>query len=89
VLRTICGRKQGIGGASSRYGIKHVLPINDDVVVAHVARHSLDATGQPIEPTTQTDGAFSEMALYVLVRRDDTWWLPAGQNTPIRPGGAI
>ena len=24
----------------------------------------------------------------VLVRRDDTWWLAAGHNTPIRPGGA-
>jgi hypothetical protein len=25
------------------------------------------------------------MALYVLVRRDGTWWLAAGQNTPVRP----
>jgi hypothetical protein len=24
------------------------------------------------------------MALYVLVRRGGTWWLAAGQNTPIR-----
>lgn len=28
---------------------------------------------------------FSEMAMYVLVRRDGKWWLAAGQNTPIRP----
>jgi hypothetical protein len=28
---------------------------------------------------------FSEMAMYVLVRRDRRWWLAAGQNTPIRP----
>jgi hypothetical protein len=28
------------------------------------------------------------MALYVLVRRDEGWWLAAGQNTQIRPGGA-
>jgi hypothetical protein len=26
------------------------------------------------------------MALYVLVRRDRTWWVAAGQNTLIRPG---
>ncbi|WP_238981380.1 hypothetical protein [Williamsia herbipolensis] len=29
------------------------------------------------------NGAFSEMAMYVLVRRDGMWWLAAGQNTPI------
>jgi hypothetical protein len=33
------------------------------------------------------DGAdrsgFSEMTLYVLVERDGTWWLAAGQNTPV------
>jgi hypothetical protein len=43
---------------------------------------------QPIEPSSDTNDAFSEMALYVLVRRDGTWWVAAGQNTPIRPGGA-
>jgi len=30
-----------------------------------------------------------ELALYVLARRDGTWWLAAAQNTPIRPGGAV
>lgn len=78
----------GTGGPSSRYQIERVLPVSQDVVVAHVARLALDANGEPIEPTTGTDDAFSEMAMYVLVRREDTWWLAAGQNTPIRPGGA-
>lgn len=78
----------GTGGPSSRYQIERVLPVSQDVVVAHVARLALDANGEPIEPTTDTDDAFSEMAMYVLVRREDTWWLAAGQNTPIRPGGA-
>jgi hypothetical protein len=27
---------------------------------------------------------FSEMALYVLVRREGHWWLAAGQNTPFQ-----
>jgi hypothetical protein len=81
-------KERGTGGPRSRYEIDRVLPVSDDVIVARVARLALDADGRQIEPTPDTQGAFSEMALYVLVRRDDTWWVAAGQNTPIRPGGA-
>ena len=42
----------------------------DDVVIAQIHRRAIN-------------GAFSEMAMYVLVRRDGMWWLAAGQNTPI------
>ena len=62
-----------------------VLAPAPNVAVAHVRRVALD-DGEPIEPTDDTNGSFSEMALYVLVRRGETWWLAAGQNTPIRPG---
>jgi uncharacterized protein (TIGR02246 family) len=82
-------KQQGTGGAASRYEIKRAFAVSDDVIVAHVARYALDSEGRPIEPGSDTTGTFSEMALYVLVRRDGTWWLAAGQNTPIRPGGAI
>lgn len=81
-------KQQGTGGAASRYEILRAFTVSDDVVVAHVVRRALDPEGQPIEPRSDTTGAFSEMALYVLVRRDGVWWLAAGQNTPIRPGGA-
>lgn len=81
-------KRQGTGGPHSRYYIHRVLPVSETVIVAHVARLALDPDGQPLPPTAQTDGAFSEMALYVLVFRDGTWWLAAGQNTPIQPGGA-
>jgi len=77
------------GGAASRYEIKRAFAVSDDVIIAHVARYALDPEGHPIEPSSNTSGAFSEMALYVLVRRDGTWWLAAGQNTSIRPGGAV
>ncbi|QIS22434.1 nuclear transport factor 2 family protein [Nocardia terpenica] len=43
------------------------------VVVTQIRRRAL-------EP-----GAFSEVALYVLVERDGGWWLAAAQNTPIDP----
>jgi hypothetical protein len=54
-----------------------------DVAIAHVRRVAMDADGQPIP--VDDGSVFSEMAMYVLVRRDRRWWLAAGQNTPIRP----
>lgn len=71
----------------SRYEIVQVLTPAAGVAVAQVARYALDGEGQPIEPSSDPQAPFSEMALYVLVRRDQEWWLAAGQNTPIRPGG--
>jgi hypothetical protein len=38
-----------------------------------------------VAPSNDLTNAFSEMALYVLVRRGGTWWLAAGQNTPMLP----
>jgi hypothetical protein len=54
-----------------------------DVAIADVRRAALDADGEPV-PIDDTS-VFSEMAMYVLVRRDGKWWLAAGQNTPVRP----
>lgn len=72
-----------------RYQVRHVLAVGDDVVIAHIARLVLDVDGQPLPPTADPNGPFSELAMYLLVRRDGQWWLAAGQNTPIRPGGAV
>jgi PPOX class F420-dependent enzyme/OxyR family protein/uncharacterized protein (TIGR02246 family) len=78
-------KQEGRGGPSSRFEIVRVLAPAPDVAVAHVRRVALDAAGRPLEPTPDTSGPFSEMALYVLVRRNGTWWLAAGQNTPVSP----
>jgi uncharacterized protein (TIGR02246 family) len=78
-------KAQGRGGRSSRYELVQMMAPAPDLAVAQVRRVALEAGGEPIEPTDDTSGSFSEMALYVLVRRNDAWWLAAGQNTPVRP----
>jgi len=78
-------KQQRMGGTSSRFEIVQVIAPAPDVAVAHVRRTALGPEGHPARPATETSGPFSEMALYVLVRRDGTWWLAAGQNTPVRP----
>jgi uncharacterized protein (TIGR02246 family) len=74
------------GGPSSRYEIGAVLSPAPDVAVAHVRRVALGPDGEPVTPASDLTGSFSEMALYVLIRRNGVWWLAAGQNTPIQPG---
>jgi uncharacterized protein (TIGR02246 family) len=81
-------KEQNKGGPSSRFEVERVLVLAHDVAIAHVRRVALQANGQPIEPSSDSSSAFSEMALYVLVRRNNSWWIAAGQNTPIRPAGA-
>ena len=76
-------KERGVGGPASRYEIVQVLTPAPGVAVAHVRRVALNADGHPASEGDSTAG-FSEMALYVLVRRGGAWWLAAGQNTPIR-----
>jgi uncharacterized protein (TIGR02246 family) len=73
------------GGPSSRYEVAGILSPSPDVIVAQVRRVALGPGGQPVPPNSSQAGAFSEMAMYVLVRRDGAWWLAAGQNTPVQP----
>jgi uncharacterized protein (TIGR02246 family) len=75
--------------AHVRYEVRNVEAISDDVVVAHIARLILGSDNQVLPPSAETDRPFSELAMYVLVRRQGNWWLAAGQNTPMRPGGAL
>lgn len=79
----------GDGGPLFRYEVRHVLPLGD-VIVVHIARLALGPDGVPLPPRSEQPGyRFSEMAMYVLVHRHGEWWLAAGQNTPMRPGGAV
>jgi uncharacterized protein (TIGR02246 family) len=69
----------------SRYVTERVLAPAPGVAVAQVRRVALGDDGQPLDPAH----SFHEMATYVLVSRDEQWWLVAGQNTPIRPGMGV
>ena len=76
------------GGPASRYEVAGVLSPAPDVILAQVRRVALGADGAPVPPRppgANGSGRFSEMALYVLVRRDGEWWLAAGQNTIVLP----
>ena len=82
-------KKQSKGGFSSRFEVERVLVPAPGVAIAHIRRLALQPNGQPVEPGSAPSNKFSEMALYVLVRHQGTWWVAAGQNTPIRSGGAV
>jgi uncharacterized protein (TIGR02246 family) len=83
IHREMHSRGVPVTGPSSRYQTVHVMAPTPDVAIAHVRRVAMDARGEqiPIDDAS----VFSEMAMYVLVRRDSDWWLAAGHNTPIRP----
>jgi uncharacterized protein (TIGR02246 family) len=83
IHRGMFARGVAVAGASSRYQTVDVMAPTPDVAIAHVRRVAMDADGQPVP--VDDASVFSEMAMYVLVRRDRKWWLAAGQNTPIRP----
>ena len=78
-------KRQHRGGDAARFEVVRVLVPVPDIAVAQVRRTALDANGAAIAAADETTGAFSEMAMYVLVRFNGTWWLAAGQNTPVRP----
>jgi uncharacterized protein (TIGR02246 family) len=83
IHRGMFGTGVAVTGPKSRYETVHVMAPTPDVAIAHVRRVALNAEGEhiPIDDAS----VFSETAMYVLVRRDGSWWLAAGQNTPIRP----
>jgi uncharacterized protein (TIGR02246 family) len=55
---------------ASRFELVQLIEPAAGVVVAQIMRRALN-------------GGFSEMAMYVLVKHGEQWWLAAGQNTPV------
>src|SRR5271170_2783894 len=71
-------------GHSSRFTLEAVGFIGANVACASVRRTGLDEHRLPLDPTQAGDSIVQEMALYVLVRRDDRWWITSAQNTPVK-----
>lgn len=86
-LHAIHARFRAHGVAKgSRYTIERVMVPQSGMVVAHVRRIArTPSAGAATAGGIPNAGEFSEMALYVLVRSGEDWWVVAGQNTPIRP----
>jgi uncharacterized protein (TIGR02246 family) len=67
---------------ASRYVVEHARFPTPDVAIAYVRR--LRTHGGGGDPAPGNPASFDELALFVLVRRDDQWWLAAGQHVPDR-----
>lgn len=74
--------RSAISAGRSRYTIEHTRRLADDVVLAFVRRQSEHTPDGTVRPGRAD--SFDELALFVLVRRDDRWWLAAGQHVPDR-----
>jgi PPOX class F420-dependent enzyme/OxyR family protein/uncharacterized protein (TIGR02246 family) len=70
-------KSQSVGGRSSRFEVVDVLTPAPGVVVTQVRRIAMDDSGA-------SGSSFSELMMYVLVKRRGVWWVAAGHNTPIR-----
>jgi uncharacterized protein (TIGR02246 family) len=68
-------------GQTSGFTLEALGFIGPDLACASVRRTGLDEQGVPLIPSP--DSIVQEIALYVLVRRDDRWWIASAQNTPV------
>jgi uncharacterized protein (TIGR02246 family) len=68
-------------GYSSRFTLEALGFIGPDSACASVRRTGLDEHNSPLTPSQGP--IVQELALYVLVRRDDRWWIVSAQNTPV------
>lgn len=71
-------------GFSSRFLLENIAFLDSSLAVAHVRRITLDPTGRAVPPEARLGSpVLHEVAMYVFVKRENAWWLAAGQNTPV------
>jgi len=69
-----------------RYQIEHVQRPTEDVAIVYVRRVAQfsEETSEANKLDTKKPGSFDELALLVLVQRENSWWLAAAQHVPDR-----
>jgi uncharacterized protein (TIGR02246 family) len=68
-------------GYSSRFTLVALGFLGQDIACASVRRTGLDEHEVPMN--LSHGSIVRELALYVLARRDDRWWIVSAQNTPV------
>ena len=68
-------------GYSSRFTIEALGFISSEVACASIRRTGLNEHGLPMRPSQ--GWVVEELALYVLARQDQRWWIVSAQNTPV------
>jgi uncharacterized protein (TIGR02246 family) len=66
---------------AAQYNIEHIRFPSDNVVIVYVRRV---AVNRESEVNNYSPGSFDELALLVLVQRENDWWLAAAQHVPDR-----
>jgi uncharacterized protein (TIGR02246 family) len=73
-------RYKPVKGAS-KYETEHIRFLSEDVAFAYVRRIAKQGSNSPDQTKP---GSFDELTLFVLVKRNDEWWLAAAQHVPDR-----
>lgn len=66
---------------AAKYEIEYIRFLSENAAIAYVRRIAANpnASGGAIKP-----GSFDELALFVLVKQNEQWWLAAAQHVPDR-----
>lgn len=66
---------------AAKYEAEHIRFVSENVAFAYVRRtaSNANASGNEVKP-----GSFDELALFILVRQNEKWWLAAAQHVPDR-----
>jgi uncharacterized protein (TIGR02246 family) len=75
--------------ARSRYTLHNAKILEPGIAVIHVKREAVSPAGEVLKPKVAGEAhVFHELAMYVLKRDSERWWLCAGQNTRVQESPA-